>query len=185
MPPTWAVISLIYITYSPNLLFLTFIGVLSSSIGRLILSKSSKAVVPHIFSDYVIGNMNFLGTKVLAGKYKNFLISLLWSLSPIGSNVLFIAAGFSGVKMKHVFFGFIIGRFISYSILAFTSNLIVESLKGIFISDTLDLKQILLQIGGLVILILYLAIDWETLFLRKKLRFNFSILKFRRHAGKL
>ena len=177
MPPTWTVISFLYIRYDLNLLVLTIIGTLSSTIGRFFLSRSSTSLIPRIFNDYVVNNLNFFKNKLLGSKLRLFMVSLIWAVSPIGSNMLFIAAGFARVKIKYVLGAFFCGRLFSYFFLAYTSNLIIENTIELFKKGRFGIEGIITNLISTIVLTIYICLDWEELLIHKKVRLRFSIFR--------
>jgi len=169
-----------YIKYNLNLLALTILGALSSSFGRYLLFKSSAGVSEKVFSEYVIKNMKFLKNKIGKNKWKIFFVSFIWAITPVGSNTLFIAFGFSKIKIRYCLSGFFIGRLVSYFLLGYTTNLLFINLKEVFVPDEFDIRSVILNVLGLVILILYLAIDWEKLFIERKISFSSNILRLKK-----
>lgn len=179
MPPTWTIISFVYINYPVNLLVLTFIGAVSSTFGRFLLAKYSKKSVPLIFSDKAQNNMSFVGNMVDGSGSKVFLVAFLWAISPIASNTLFIGVGFSGAKLLNTLGGFFIGRTISYYFLAYTSKLVYDSFEEIFRGSIISWEKILVTVFGFVLIFIYLCIDWEALYTHRKLKWNLSIFRKR------
>lgn len=179
MPPTWTIVSFFYIRYEVNLFILASVASISSSFGRFVLARTSTKVVPHLFNKRTISNLNFIGSKIKKNPIRIFLIAIIWAVSPIASNALFISAGFSKVKVKWLIVGFFLGRLLSYFFLAYTSKIIVEGLEGIFAEGIVDWKRIIIQVISILSVFLYLAIDWESLLTEKRLKLNFVIFKKR------
>ena len=180
MPPTWTVISYVYIRYDTNLLLLTFIGALSSSFGRVLLSRSSHTFGNKVLSNGTEESLTFLGKRIEGKGIRMFTIALVWAMSPIASNPLFIAVGLSNSKLRAVISGFFIGRIISYFILAYTTSKVVENLNDLFFDGVFTWQKILVEIISIFLIMLYVALDWKELILNKKIKFNFFIFKFKK-----
>ncbi|MBU0975696.1 MAG: hypothetical protein ABIE03_06890 [Patescibacteria group bacterium] len=185
MPPTWTVVSFVYIRNEVNLFVLTLIAAISSSSGRFLLAKFSKTVVPAVFSVSAVRNLDFIGLKIDKGKIQIFLISLIWALSPFPSNTLFLAVGFSGARLRYTFAGFFTGRLVSYYSLAYASKLVYVSIQDILAEGILNWQSLIITSSGFILLIFYLALDWESLFTSKKLKFSFSIFKRKAYSAKI
>ncbi len=177
MPPTWAVISFVFIQYDANLILLSIIGAASSSVGRILLTRISFLFGGKILSIKAAKNMEFLGDSIEGTSKRMFLLAFLWAISPVSSNILFIALGLSKAKLKEVISGFFLGRSFNYAFLAYTSDKVVKGVKALFIEDMFSWQKIVLQFLGLALIILYLAIDWKELIMKRRIRFDFRIIK--------
>lgn len=177
MPPTWTIVSFFYIKYEASLWLLTLIAAMSSSFGRYLLAKTSEISVPAIFSKETTKNMKFIGSKIKKGKLHSFLVALIWAISPVGSNPLFIAVGFAGTGLYPVLLGFFIGRLLSYFSLAYTVAVVVNNFQNMFTSELFSLKNILLNLVGFSIIFLYLGLDWQSFLIDRRLKFNKRIFK--------
>jgi len=85
-------------------------------------------------------NLSYFRKLVEGKKLGLFFGTLVYSLSPLPSNFLFIASGVSGVNLLPVIAGFAVGRFISYAFLVYASARAYESLLGFF--DMKDLRLV-------------------------------------------
>lgn len=184
MPPTWTIVSYVYIRYEVSLLFLAFIAAISSSIGRFLLAQLSSKSVPYLFSKVAKDNLKFVGSKIKGKRFKAFLVAFIWAISPIGSNPLFIAVGMSHVNIAPVLAGFFVGRVMSYFSLAYTSRIVVENVQGMFTEGFLSWQKLLINIFGIGIIYIYIMLDWESLIVDKKVKFNLGILKRRAKGGR-
>lgn len=183
MPPTWTVISFVYINYNVNLFLLTIIGSISSSTGRLFLAKLSGKFTEKLLSKEVSKSLNFLGKRIRKSPKSSFLAAFAWALSPIASNYLFIAVGSTKSKMRYVLTGFFLGRTISYFGLAYTSNLVYEGIRELLFENIFDWRKLAFNLFGLIIIFGYLLLDWKKLIIDKKIRFNRRVLKKRSSQG--
>jgi len=179
MPPTWTLISYFYISFDVNLFVLSLIGAVSSSFGRFLLTGLSRKTVG-IFSEAAIDNLNFIGNGVKKKPLYATFFAFVWAISPIPSNLLFIAAGISKISLKYILPGFFLGRSLSYFSLAFASRIVVENFKDIFSSEAFDWQKILINILCLFTIFFYVCLDWKSLFIERKLRFNLVIFKKRK-----
>lgn len=174
MPPTWIVVSYFYVRYELNLFGLVFISTLSSSFGRYLLTLSSEFISKKSLSRKAMQNVVYLGDIFKRHPKWIFTVTLAWSFAPIPSNPLFIALGLAHVNMKSAIVAFFIGRFINYSILAYTSQIVYQNLSESFSSTFLDWKQLLIAFSGVILILFYVIIDWQELIIKKKLKFIFN-----------
>jgi len=179
MPPTWTVISFLYITYDVNLLLMSFVGTLSSSTGRYLLAKFSHRIVPRFLSTFAVNNVNYIGEKITGDIWKAILFSFVWAISPIASNPLFIAVGIAKVKIRWVLTGFFAGRLISYFSLSYASKIIYDNFDAMFANQVLDIRKLIMNILGIGGIIVYLMFDWEHFIVKKRIRFNINIFKLK------
>lgn len=183
MPPTWTVISFLYITYDIHLGLMSVIGALSSSIGRFLLARISRVSVPKLFDDGVVSNMQFLGSKINGGRIRLFVIAFIWAISPIGSNPLFIAIGMTGARIRYILLGFFLGRCLSYFTLAYTSKIIVDGLRDILLEGILDWRKVMINALSFVVIIAYLLFDWQTFLVNGKVRFYKRLFRKRKNSS--
>jgi membrane protein YqaA with SNARE-associated domain len=177
MPPTWTIVSYFYIKYKVNLLLITVIAAISSSIGRLFLAKYSFKIASKLLSLESKKNLNFIGSKIKGHPIKVLIFTFCWAVSPIASNVLFIIAGLSKINLRYVLIGFFVGRLISYFLLGYTAYFIYKNIRNIFVDSIFDYRNLLIEILSILVLFIYMFIDWKTLLINKKIKFNFRIFK--------
>jgi hypothetical protein len=169
MPPTWTFVSFVYVKYEVNLIVIALLGACSSTFGRfLLLLLSEKFSV--IFRGRVKKNLLFIGERAKQSPGRIVLITTLWSIAPISSSYLFFSLGLAKVKVGWGLLGFFIGRSVSYAVLAFTTKIVYESLSEMFVEAVLDWRKLLTSLFGVVLVALYLLIDWKSLIMDKKLR---------------
>lgn len=156
-PPTWIVLSLVKVN-SPGLdiIALAFFGVFGSVAGRTVMYFYVR-----VFRRYIpqrnVENLDFLKRIVGENKTRLMLGSFLFSLSPLPSNFLFISSGISALKIIPILIGFALGRFLSYSILIFTSYSLFLGLFG------LDNIRIIANLAGVLAAVSIIFIDWKKL----------------------
>lgn len=177
MPPTWSIVSYLYIKYSPNLIILSIVAAISSSTGRFFLSKFSTKFTDKVLSVSAKENMKFLGNSMKGHSVRTFVFTFIWAISPLASNPLFIALGIAKTYMKYVIIGFFTGRLLSYFTLAYTSSLVFEGLHDMLTNNVFDWRKLIIEVFSIAIIFVYIFIDWKTLLIDKKLKLNFSVLK--------
>jgi len=172
MPPTWSVVSFFYIRYGLNLFLITIIGAVSSSIGRYFLANISRQFGKVVLNTEMKKNVLFLGKKLRGHYVKTILFTFLWSISPLASNPLFIAAGFAKAPIRYVLIGFFSGRILSYSFLTYSANIVYVNTRDIFTESLFDWRKIVIELISILLIILYIFIDWEELLTNKRVRVN-------------
>jgi len=162
MPPTWMTLSVLYITNPQNIFLLVFIGVTASTAGRFVLAKLSGQFFCKFGTKKKKKQMQLLQKKLQGKPIQKFIFTLIFSLSPLPSNALFIAIGATKTRLREVVAGFFIGRTISYLFLVFTTEKIFSSM-GATIEGTATQWTILIELIGLIAIIVFFVFDWEKL----------------------
>lgn len=163
-PPTWIVLSL-YKINNPQLnsLALALVGVIGSVSGRFVMYLYSKALGRFIPQKYA-GNLNYFKKFVEERKLGIFLGTLIYSLVPLPSNLLFIAFGASSVKVLPVLAGFALGRAISYTSIVYASFRAFVFLESFGIENLRYLADLL----GILAAVAMIFIDWRKVFEKRK-----------------
>ncbi len=169
VPPTWIVLASFYSAYpSFDPIYLALVGSTGSVAGRfaltLISSKSTR-----LMGERRRRSLETIGKYLAGKKYAYFITSLLFALSPLPSNTLFIGYGLMKRRTVGMFFGFWIGRVIAYFVMisvasmAFTPflELFSENLLGMAIIDSL----------GLASVVAFACVDWEMLIVKRRVVF--------------
>ncbi|MBT4191740.1 MAG: hypothetical protein HOE11_00370 [Candidatus Diapherotrites archaeon] len=156
-PPPFLILSYFYINSTTNLPALVFVGVTASTIGRYLLAKLSGIFTFRFASRKEKHEMNFLREKLSGTMRERFLFSMIYSITPLPTNILFIIVGATRMKLKAITIGFAVGRTIQYSILvAFTGNVF----KSLLMSNDL-LFIVVSGVFSVVVLIIFFLMDWE------------------------
>ena len=169
MPPTWIVLSSFYtLDHRFDILWLSIVGATGALIGRMILMLISR------FFRRFMGTERKSSLDVLADflkkkKYGYFSASFLFAMTPLPSNMLFMAYGIMRVKNISLFAGFWLGRVIAYYVMISIStvtlkpflDLFNDSLTGILVTD----------IGSMATIVIFACINWNKLITEKKVEF--------------
>jgi len=173
--PAFTIMIFLQITFHLNVWLVIIAGVVGSVIGRYILIL----YVPLITNKYIKKSKNedvqFLGTKMKENKWKGQIIVLAYSLLPLPTTPLFLAAGMSKLNARYIIPAFIIGKFTSDSLAVHAGKYASENVDNIM-EDALSFKSIAGLLFCLFLIFCILFIDWRTLIQKKKLVFNFKIL---------
>jgi hypothetical protein len=102
----------------------------------------------------------------------------LSAITPLPSGALFIVVGFSEAVYWSVFLGFMIGRFIQYYVMIISFNFVFTSIAGVLGFNLLN--TIILDIIAIILIIIFMMIDWVEFIHSRKIRF----IKFRLLAKK-
>lgn len=169
MPPSWMILSSIHVL-DPTLdpLYLSIIGATGSTAGRYILTY-----IGHISRRFISEdrrtNLENIRKYIENRKYAYIIVSFIFALTPLPSNMLFIAIGIMKSKTIGLFFGFWLGRFISYFILIYYSHRVFKPFIEIFSSQLVGI--LVLDLFGLFSIVLFALIDWQKLIIERKFHF--------------
>lgn len=178
MPPSWVVLGSFY-AFNPglNLLLLSAVGATGSLAGRIVLMRMS-VYLRRFMGKRRTSALDDLTRHLSRRRYGFFLASVVWALSPLPSNALFIAYGIMKAKRYlEMFSGFWIGRLFTYYVMAVAVRVVFEPFSSIF--DSGLEAAVVTDVLSLVALSLFACVDWRSLIDRRKLRFvRPSFLRF-------
>jgi membrane protein YqaA with SNARE-associated domain len=168
-PPTWIVIVSAYsLNDQLNPILLSMIGASAAIAGRLILLQLS-TVGRKAINDHRKNSLDRFRKYLEKKRYGYLIGTLLFALLPLPSNMLFISYGLMKAKSIGIVVGFWLGRFLAYFIMINSSQYFFNYFKDILNADTPSL--IFIDIVGVLMTLLMLLIDWNTLLSDHKLVF--------------
>lgn len=170
MPSTWIVVSYFYIRFGLNIWILSVLSAIFSGLGRYLLALFSSKLSSRFLNTKAMQNVKYLGEILKRHPKWTFALSFIWAVAPLPSNPFFIALGLSKVNIKVAVFPFIIGRFLTYLFFAFYSKIIYVSLKESFTESFTNPINLLIAVSGLILILLYVMIDWQYLAVKRKLK---------------
>ncbi len=174
--PAFTIMIFLQIHFDLNLWAVICIGVLGSMLGRYILTL----YIPYISDAYFKPAKNkdilFLGKKLKEKGWKSQLVILGYSLLPLPTTPLFVAAGMSRIGPLYIIPAFFVGKFTSDTVALSMGKLASENIDTLK-SNIVSWQSIAGLTGSLLLLGALLFIDWRTLIQQKKLVLNFKIFK--------
>ena len=173
-PPAFTIMLLLQITFHLNVWPVIIIGVIGSVLGRYILILYTPLIANKYFKASKNEDVQFLGKKMKENKWKGQLVVLAYSLLPLPTTPLFLAAGMSRIKASYIIPAFLIGKFTSDTIALHAGKLAAEN-ADMLVQDALSWKSIASLVFGLFLLFCLLFIDWRSLIQKKKLVLKFNI----------
>lgn len=176
LPPAFTVMIFLQIKYNLAIWPVIFVGVAGSVLGRYILTLYIPSVAGLIFKKGKNEDIQFLGKTMKEKGWKAQTSILVYSLMPLPTTPLFLAAGISKVKPFFIIPSFFIGKFISDSLAVFLGKYATENTANLF-DGVVNLKSISGLIVGLILIMGLLFIDWRSLLQEKKFKLTFSIFK--------
>lgn len=169
MPPTWIVLSSFYtIDPSFDILTLSVVGATGALIGRIILMYVSRFFRRFMGTERK-SNLDTLAEYIKKKKYGYFSASFLFAITPLPSNLLFMAYGIMRVKNIAIFAGFWVGRAIAYYVMISISTVTLKPFLELF-DDSL-VGVLVTDIGSIIMIVIFACINWNKLITAKKLEF--------------
>jgi hypothetical protein len=159
MPSTWMVMAFFYIKFDLPLLVLTVGSAFASAAGRLVLARGSNAFACRFMKGRV-SDLNELGGFLDDHRAYVGPAVFFYSLSPLPTNNVFIAAGMVGVNMTAVVAGFIAARVLANTFWVWTTNKAFNSLGTLFTDAITGPAGIALQVAGLISIVLLFKLPW-------------------------
>jgi len=169
MPPTWIVLSSFFaLDSSLDPLLLALVGATGATIGRLIL-KNLSGFFRRFVGKEQKSNLDAIGNFLNRKKFGYVLTSFLFAATPLPSNMLFVAYGMMRAKSIGLYFGFWLGRLMSYYIMITISSVVLTPFLELFEDKIIGI--LVADIVGIGVVVIFTCINWQTLLLERKLRF--------------
>ena len=169
MPPTWIVLSSFFaLDSSLDPLLLALVGATGATIGRLIL-KNLSGFFRRFVGKEQKSNLDAIGNFLNRKKFGYVLTSFLFAATPLPSNMLFVAYGMMKAKSIGLYFGFWLGRLLSYYIMITVSSVVLAPFLELFEDKIIGI--LLADVVGIGVVVVFTCINWQTLLLERKLQF--------------
>ena len=175
-PPAFTIMILLQITFHLNIWLVIIVGVVGSVLGRYILILYTPSITNKYIKRSKNEDVQFLGTKMKENKWKGQIIVLAYSLLPLPTTPLFLAAGMSKLNAKYIIPAFLIGKFTSDTLALHAGKYASENAHNIM-QNALSWKSIVSALFFLFLIFCLFFIDWRSLIQKKKLVWKFKILK--------
>lgn len=176
-PPTWTLLVFFLVKFDLTIFAVVMLGVTGATIGRYILSNYINWFSHQVFNKRQEENLRYLGQRIGRTPKTNILFTFLYSLTPLSTTALFVAAGVARIRIVYVITGFFFGRLISYTVLALSTKAIAVNIEELF-SGVISWESLLSTLLGLTVILLFIFVDWQELLEHKKLKLNFKIWKW-------
>lgn len=169
MPPTWIVLSSFY-TIDPalDIPILSVVGATGALAGRVILMYISRFFRRFIGTERK-SSLDALAEYMKKKKFGYFSASFIFAITPLPSNLLFMAYGIMRAKNISLFVGFWIGRAVAYYVMISISTVTLKPFLELF-DDSL-VGVLVTDIGSLVMIVIFACVNWNKLITEKKLEF--------------
>ena len=175
-PPAWTAMLLLMSKFDLNPWLVLAAGVPGSTLGRYVLALYIPRFSSHVMKRHKAEELHFVGKRLGQKTWSCGLFVLIYSLLPLSTTALFLAAGIARVSTLKILPPFFVGKFVSDALVLFGGHYAITNAADI-LHGALSLKSISLMVLGLLLVAAILFIDWRTVLQKKKLRFNFKIWK--------
>jgi len=175
-PSAWMVSLVLLIKFHLNPLLVVPLCVLGSTLGRYLMSLYIPRFASLLIKRHKTDELQFLGKKLSQNLWQSWLFVFLYSVTPLSTTALFMAAGMGKVKPSHTVLPFFCGKFISDAVMILTGIYAATNFQN-FVHGSVSPKAIVMLVGGCVVIAGFLFLDWRALLQRKKFTFNFRIWK--------
>lgn len=101
---------------------------------------------------------------------------LVYSLLPLPTTPLFVAAGMAKLKPWHILPGFVVGKLISDTVAVLTGKYAAENTESL-VRGMVSWKSIAGFAAGLLLVFVFVFVDWRSLIQKKKFALKFKIWK--------
>ncbi len=175
-PPAFTIMVALQILFDLNIWLVIIIGVAGSIFGRYILTLYIPYLAGKIFKRTKTEDIEFLGNSMKDKGWRSHVFILAYSLMPLPTTPLFLAAGIAKIRAVNIIPAFFVGKFISDTVTVTLGKYATENSTAIF-QDVLTWKSSLSIAIGLILIGALLFIDWRSLIQKNKLVFDFRIWK--------
>ena len=175
-PPAFTIMVSLQIMFGLNIWLVIVIGVVGSILGRYILTLYIPLLAGRIFKRSKNEDVQFLGKKMKEKGWRSQLVIVAYSLLPLPTTPLFVAAGMAKIRALYIIPAFFIGKFTSDTITVHLGKYASEHAKNM-IEGALSWKSITSLVVGLFLLCALLFVDWRSLIQKQKFQLKFKIWK--------
>lgn len=175
-PPAFTIMVFLQIMFGLNIWMVIGFGVAGSILGRFILTLYIPFLTGRIFKPSKTMDVEFLGKKMKEKGWRSQLAIIAYSLLPLPTTPLFLAAGMAKIKPLYIIPAFFVGKFTSDAITVHIGKYASEHAESM-IEGALSWKSIASLVVGLILICALLFIDWRTLLQKKKFQLKFKIWK--------
>jgi membrane protein DedA with SNARE-associated domain len=175
-PPAWTVAVFLLVKFHLNPWIVLPLCVSGSTLGRHLMSLYIPRFAGLFIKRHKTDELKFLGKKLSESLWQSWLFVFIYSVTPLSTTALFMAAGVAKVKPSRTLPPFFCGKFLSDAVMIFTGLYAAANFKDLE-HGTYSPKAIVTLVLGGVVVAGFLFLDWRALLERKKFRFNFRIWK--------
>lgn len=175
-PPAFTIMVTFQILFDLNIWAVIFIGVAGSIFGRYVLTLYIPRLAGRIFKRAKTEDIEFLGNQMQEKGWRSQVMILAYSLLPLPTTPLFLAAGIARLKPIKIIPAFFVGKFISDTVAVTVGNYATKNAKAI-LEEASSMRSVFSISIGLILVSALLFIDWRMLLQKKRFVLDFRIWK--------
>lgn len=175
-PPAWTAAVFLLVKFHLNPWFVLPLCVSGSTLGRYLMSLYIPRFADLFIKRRKTDELEFLGKKLSQSLWQSWLFVFIYSVTPLSTTALFMAAGMGKVKPSHTLPPFFCGKFLSDAVMIFTGLYAAANFMDL-VHGSYSPKAMVTLVVGIVVITGFLFLDWRALLQRKKVAFNFRIWK--------
>ena len=176
LPPAFTVMILLQTVFDLQIWLVIVVGVAGSILGRYVLT----IYIPRLSGKYLKTSKNedaeFLGKKLQTKGWRSHVLVLVYSLLPLPTTPLFLAAGMAKLKPWSILPGFILGKLISDTVAVLTGRYAAQNTESL-VHGIVSWKSIAGFVLGLLLVFVFVFVDWRALIQKKTFALKFRIWK--------
>ena len=174
--PAFTIMIYLQVHYHLQVWAVLFLGVAGSILGRYLLTLYIPLLSGRYFNASKNEDVRFLGEHLKARGWQSQAVIVAYSLLPLPTTPLFLAAGMARIRPLYIIPAFFVGKLSSDSVAVAMGNYASQNL-GSLRANALSWQSIAGLCTSLLLLLALLFIDWRTLIQRRKLTLNFRIFR--------
>jgi membrane protein YqaA with SNARE-associated domain len=175
-PPAFTIMVFLQIYFDLNIWLVIFIGVAGSIFGRYVLTLYIPYIAGNVFKPSKNEDVQYLGKVLRDNGWKSQLVIVAYSLLPLPTTPLFVAAGIAKIRALYIIPAFFVGKFTSDALLVYFGKYATEN-TGKILHSAFSWQSFSGLALGLFLLSALLFIDWRSLIQKKQFKLNFRIWK--------
>lgn len=148
-PPTWAVLVFFSLDFDLPAVPLVIGGALAAATGRFVLADASRRLRPRL-SAARVDHLDRAQAALSANRLRAAAGLGLFTISPLPSGQLFVAAGLMTVPLRPLTAAFFAGRLVSYSLYVGAATIAERSLGSLLLDALTSPLGMALQIAMLI-----------------------------------
>jgi len=159
MPPTWSVLAYFRFVHHLPLIPMTVGGAAMSALGRVQLAHLSR-YMGRFLPAKDQANANALASYITAHPNWRDGVTFAYSLGPLPSNQLFIAAGIARISLRRMALFFFASRAIADTFWVWTAGKVARNLSEIFSRGVTNWQSIVAQVLSLLLVGVLFHLPW-------------------------
>jgi len=172
--PAFTIMLFLQLRYHLAVWAVLALGVSGSVLGRYLLTRYIPALAGRFFNAAKNADVRFLGQQLRTKGWKSQLVVGAYSLLPLPTTPLFVAAGMARVPALYVVPAFFVGKLTSDALVVSAGHYAAQNMASLRAS-VLSWQTVAGLLGSVLLLLALLFINWRTLIQHGQFKLEFSI----------